>query len=579
MAVSDTYYTRLRIREYATDMQTITHDYGEFVFFIPYYDAEQSPPSFGTIIANGVPTELLSSWAAFMPGFQFTSGIGYYGSFGSDPTYQLFLDNFPNVHGIAATITSGVYTIVENLLNGKTFRLYNSTGPSELYPTLTDALAGTNLITAYSGRKPFIDSLGLANSSGSNRGDFYGLVYTSMGSTQFGNLRLLRFTGLTSTTGATKITSVDTISSGNEDILKNFFSNSEPIPAPTPPSDDPYSEGGDSEPGGGDGNFDFTSTDIPIPGLPNIGAMSTGFLNLYHPSAAQLRSLASYMWSGSFDPDNFKKLFADPMDAILGLHIIPTISGHPAATPSSLYVGNVDTGLSMPAVTEQYYTLDCGTVQIPPKWGAYLDYSPYSKLSLYLPYIGIVPISADDCMRGSIRVIYHVDVLSGTCVTFVYCVSNRGADGHTLYTFTGSCNCECPVTEGQYANALMAGMRVVSGIVSGSAGGVAGMVAGGISEAANAAISMVKPDIGRSGGMGGSAGLMGIQYPYLILTVPRMAKPADQNKYIGYPSFVTLTMGDCTGFTRIEVTHLEGIPATQGELEEIVGLLAEGVIF
>lgn len=343
---------------------------------------------------------------------------------------------------------------------------------------------------------------------------------------------------------------------------------------------DPYDGAGDSGPSGpGDGDFDFSSTDIPLPGLPSIGAMSTGFLNMYNPSAAQLRSLASYMWSGAFDPQNFKKLFADPMDAILGLHIIPTISGHPATTSSSLHVGNIDTGVSMPAVTEQYYTLDCGTVNIPAKWGAYLDYSPYSKLALYLPYIGVVPLSADDCMRGSIKVQYNIDMLSGTCSVAVYCVSNRGADGHTLYTFTGSCSCECPITEGQYANVIQAGLNVVSGIISGASGGVPGMVAGGVAKAANAAISMVKPEIGRSGSMGGSAGLMSIQYPFLILTVPRMVHPAKQNKYIGYPSFITLQMSECMGYTEINVTHLEGMTCTNGETEEIIRLLKEGVIF
>lgn len=465
--------------------------------------------------------------------------------------------------------------IVENLPTGLTFYA-NNTGVFANYNNTTNGTSATGELS--SAWNTFyvvfivVDSVGTAQIRGQTiRFNTNNFTFTSIENTadSFGYLVIQQFDWSSFS---------PVIGSRTLDILD--FENSIYWKGVSVIGTDPYAPIGDSGPSGpGDGTFDFTSTDIPIPGLPNIGAMSTGFLNLYHPSAAQLRSLAAYMWSGSFDPANMRKLFADPMDAILGLHIIPTISGHPAASSSSLYVGNVDTGLSMPAVTEQYYSLDCGEVQIPPKWGAYLDYSPYSKLSLYLPYIGVVPISADDCMRGSIRVQYHVDVLSGTCVAFVYCVSNRGADGHTLYTFTGSCNCECPVTEGQYANALMAGMRVVSGIVSGSAGGVAGMVAGGISEAANAAISMVKPDIGRSGGLGGSAGLMGIQYPYLILTVPRMAKPADQNKYIGYPSFVTLTMGDCEGFTRIEVTHLEGIPATQGELEEIVGLLSEGVIF
>ena len=348
------------------------------------------------------------------------------------------------------------------------------------------------------------------------------------------------------------------------------------------PPTDPYAGGGTSGPGGGDGDFDFTSTDIPIPPLPTIGAYDTGFLSLYVPTATELRAMASYMWSGAFDPNNFKKLFADPMDAVLGLHIIPCTASDPPTTPATLMIGNISTGLTMPRATAQYYELDCGTITVSAKWGAYLDYSPYSKLSLYLPYIGFVPISPDDCMRGSIRVVYHVDILSGSCTAFVYCVSNRGHDGHTLYTFTGACACDCPITEGQYTNAVLG----ILGIAGSAAGAVTGFASGNIGGAiasignvANTAISMAKPDVGRSGAFGGSAGLMGIQYPYLVLTVPRMCTPVDQNVYLGYPSLVTVPMEDITGYAQVEVTHLAGMSCTEEEAAEILELLHEGVIF
>lgn len=346
--------------------------------------------------------------------------------------------------------------------------------------------------------------------------------------------------------------------------------------------DDPYANGGTSGPGGGVGTFDFSSTDIPVPGLPTIGAYNTGFISLFRPSAAELGSLAAYLWSGSFDLDNFIKLVANPMDCILGLHIIPTAGGHPYSAAATLKVGNISTGLSMPRLTEQYYELDCGTIQVQPKWGAYLDYAPYSKLSLYLPYIGFVTISPDDCMGGSIRAVYHVDVLSGSVCVFVYCSSSSLPSGHTLYTYTGSCACDCPVTEGQYTNGLLGSLSVAGGIagavVSGMSGAYGGIVSG-IEDAANAALSMVKPDVRRSGSFGGSAGLMGIQYPYLVLTIPRMCTPGQQNKYVGYPSFVTTPLSAVTGYAQVDVTHLESMSATDEEVSELLGLLAEGVIF
>lgn len=344
---------------------------------------------------------------------------------------------------------------------------------------------------------------------------------------------------------------------------------------------DPYSEGGTSYPAGGDGTFDFTSTDIPIPSLPTISAVNTGFVSLYNPSASNLRDLAQYMWSGAFDPDNFKKIMADPMDAILGLHIIPVISGHPTTAASSLFVGNISTGISMYRFTEQYYALDCGTINVLEKWGAYLDYSPYTKLQLYLPYIGYVPLKTDDVMGGSIGVTYHVDIVSGAVAVFVYCTSKDGF-GHVLYSYTGACACDVPVTEGQYTNAVLGILQIAQGVgqmVGGFAGGGIGGVTGGLQNAANAAISMSKPDIGRSGSFGGSSGLMGIQYPYLILEVPRMCTADHQNVYLGYPSFMTVTLENLTGYNEVSVNHLENVPCTAAEAEEIVDILQKGVIF
>ena len=348
------------------------------------------------------------------------------------------------------------------------------------------------------------------------------------------------------------------------------------------PEDDPYSGAGESEPDAGDPTFEFTSEDIPVPSIPSIGAFNTGFINMYKPTVGDLRDLAHYLWSGSFDPENLRKLIANPMDAILGLHIVPATASHPAGSSATLYVGNIDTQLSMLQLTEQYYELDCGTITIEPKWGAYLDYAPYSKLTLYLPYIGFVPISPDDCMGGSINVKYHVDVLSGACCVYVYCTSNRGADSHVLYSYTGACACDCPVTEGQYTNAILGILNIagsVAGAISGALTGNAGGVTGGIESAANAALSMVKPDISRSGSFGGSAGLMGIQYPYLVLTVPRMCTPGDQQKQEGYPSFVTKTLGQLAGYNQVQVKRLEGMTCTANETTEILTLLEGGVIF
>lgn len=332
---------------------------------------------------------------------------------------------------------------------------------------------------------------------------------------------------------------------------------------------DPYSPGGTSEPAVGDGTFDFSSEPVDFQSAPTIGAYDTGMVSMYVPSAADLRSLAAYLWAGPFDPNNFRKLVADPMDAIIGLSILPLTAAEIGTTAATLEVGNVSTGLSMPLASRQYVVVDCGTVNVLPKWGAYLDFSPYSKLQLFLPYIGYVDISPDDCMNGTISVRYTVDLLSGTCVVQVKC------QDHVLYEFAGTCSCSCPVTAGQYQNIVTSALKLGGALMSSvtSLGGALGA----LDDVANTAVSAAKPAISRSGGFGGSSGLMGHQVPYLILTVPRMCTPGDQDQMIGYPSYVTKTLGDLSGYVQVDTIHLAGIPASRAEQEEIVSLLHEGV--
>lgn len=335
------------------------------------------------------------------------------------------------------------------------------------------------------------------------------------------------------------------------------------------PSDsDPYNPNG--EPAGGGGETQ-TSDEMQDETLPTISVADTGFVTLYKPSISQMNALASYMW-GSFDVDAFKKVFANPMDVILGLSILPGIV--PAGGSSNVMVGNVNTGVSMTKVANQYVKFDCGSVTVKRRWGAFLDYSPYTKAFIYLPFIGVEPIDVDEIMNKTVSVTYNIDVLSGGCCAFIK------VDGTTLYSYIGQCACSVPVTGKDWSTMINGVLGAVSGITgtigSLASGNVAGAVSGIASVAQN--VTGAKPTYQRSGSMGGMGGMMGIKTPYIIIERPVQAVPGYQNKMIGYPSFITRLIGDFQGYTEIEQCHLENIPCTGEELTEIEGILKTGVI-
>lgn len=339
---------------------------------------------------------------------------------------------------------------------------------------------------------------------------------------------------------------------------------------PTYTTNDPYGDGGMSGTGGGTGSFDKTGDDISIPALPTLSAVDAGFITLFNPTLAQMRNLASYMWSDLFDVNTWKKIFADPMGAVLGVSIVPV--SVPNGEVKEVKVGNISTGVSMTTAASQYVEIDCGTISVKEYWGAYLDYDPYTKAEIYLPYIGIHPLSTDDIMNKDVHVVYHVDILSGSCCAYVKC------GGSVLYSFVGQCASSIPITGDNWTN-------VINGAIS-IAGSIGSMVATGgatapmaVGQIASTSVNTMKPNVEKSGSMGGTGGMLGVQTPYLILTRPRQALPKDQNTFMGYPAFITEKLQDLTGYTEIDSIHLENVPATESELSEIEDLLKGGVIF
>lgn len=362
-----------------------------------------------------------------------------------------------------------------------------------------------------------------------------------------------------------------------------YFDNLEPFVEDT----DPYSKGGDTETGGGTGDFDGTSDDISIPELPTLSATSTNFITLFNPSLGELQNLANYMWSDLFDLDTFKKIFADPMDCILGLSIVPVAV--PSGGSKAVTVGNISTGVTMQVASAQYVSVDCGTLNVNEYWGAYLDYDPYTKAEIYLPYIGTHPIAVDDIMGKAVHVVYHVDILSGACTAYVQC------GGSVLYSFIGQCSASIPITGNDWTNVINGVLSIAGSIGSMVATGgmsapltalqapvtaakVGGALATG-SSLASTAVNSLKPSVEKSGSMSGVGGMLAVQTPYIILTRPRQARPKQQNTYTGYPSFITSKLSKLTGYTEIEVIHMDGLTCTDAEAIEIESLLKSGVIF
>lgn len=315
----------------------------------------------------------------------------------------------------------------------------------------------------------------------------------------------------------------------------------------------------------------------------------SGFVSLFAPTSTQLQNLADFMWSDAFSLDSFKKLFNNPMDCILGLSIIPV--NVPTSGAKEITVGNVVSTVSCDVVSSQFISVDCGTLTISPTkfTGGYLDYSPYTKAYIYLPFIGVQQLNIDDIMNSTLHVVYHVDLLTGALVCFVQ-ATNRTTGGISqpdavLYTYMGQCAESVPLSSTDFSNtmgSILSTAGAAAGLVAtvatgGAAAPVAAAATGLAASTANTALNM-KPNISHSGSMGGSAGMMNIKYPFMIFDCPHTAIPTKQYEYTGFPSNKIVKLSSLSGFATIQAINLSVAGATDQECDEIKSILQGGVI-
>lgn len=345
------------------------------------------------------------------------------------------------------------------------------------------------------------------------------------------------------------------------------------------------SAGPDGEASGGGGLYNMPDFDIPYSSLPTLSAVDSGFVSLYKMSTAQLQALANDLWDANFF-NSLAKHFSDPFDNIISLGIVPFgVTG----TLSPIVIADYTCPTSGDKLSSEFYEIDCGIIYMKHYFEHFGDYQ--IKFDLYLPYCGTVSIDPSEIMGGSIGVKYLFSVFSGACIAEVKCYS--GTSSHVLYNKEGNIRTELPISGRDYAE-YYKGLISSIGIMTGAAAvGIVGAGVAttglGIAKAAGVGVAGVgssimqqtfnKPAYQRSGNISGPAGYMGIQYPYLIASIPNYFGGPAIGEECGYVSNLPCLIGDQEGYLQSEVDFeiLSGINCTQREQQMIKDALAEGI--
>ena len=340
----------------------------------------------------------------------------------------------------------------------------------------------------------------------------------------------------------------------------------------------------DNEGNGGGDLINRPHNPIPEPGVPGLSAYDTGFVSQYVIGKTALKSLASFLWSASF-VENVQKFFNDPRQIIQGIVISDVLPGDTTANVL-IKAGGISTGVYGAKVNKQFERYDMGKLTIDKrlktndeKGGIYFDYSPYTRLKLYLPYCGEHELNPDDCIGKTLKLSYTVDHLSGICCAHLTIV---GSKDECHYNYTGQLGVQVPLSAedygGFYRAVLSAGAALGGALATTATGGMTAPLAIGASANAISNIANMGKEVDYTSGGGSISGQLSSEYPYITIEEPDPFMSVNQPHYTGYPCYSTYKLGVMSGYTKVYSIHLDGLSCTEIERNAIRDQLSKGVI-
>ena len=248
------------------------------------------------------------------------------------------------------------------------------------------------------------------------------------------------------------------------------------------------------------------------------------------------------------------------------------------------------------------------TVQLNPiyhYYDNYLDFAPYSTASLYIPYIGtqVLPINIIQSTKDKIvdlKLSFRLNCMNGDLICILM------VDGVPMTHWNGNCARNIKVSVNDDSQAIREGVNGILSMVSMNLGNngmystsmSAGQVNNGNANIIDShtrsstssgslsisgvpsvpsAITSSQHLIGSSCSTG-ELGWIDSQNIYLTIERPQWWRPNDYGDLIGYPTKKIARLGSIKGFAKVIQCHVR-CSGTTSEKEELMGKLAEGVIF
>lgn len=254
---------------------------------------------------------------------------------------------------------------------------------------------------------------------------------------------------------------------------------------------------------------------------------------------------------------------------------------HIGGTPVTYQGDNVVVG-EIVAPTLPTLSIVFADFDIPRLSGTFLDYSPYTKYELLVPFAPS-PISLPDwCVNKNVKAIFLYDIYTTACQYVIEC------NGERICSVSGNFGIDRPFSaqnvalkdSARLSAQIGTASSVLGGVMSGATGNVGGIISGAIGgvSALSQMILSGKQNYMYTVGANGDSSTVGL-YHAAHLKITRTLSAEDENfvHIYGKPLCKVRKLSSLSGYTKCDNVNTSGLTCSESEKQMIKNLLESGV--
>lgn len=273
------------------------------------------------------------------------------------------------------------------------------------------------------------------------------------------------------------------------------------------------------------------------------------------------------------------------------------------------YQFNLSDGVTVGKITYPDGYFDFGSFDLLYSFGtkddqSFRDFSPYTRLFCYLPYIGWVELDSSRYMGHTVNIRYYFDTRTGMCLA---CLFVQTTQGQVLYDYyQGQCGVSMPITLTDHTSYANAQIQTLLGGVNDTKGNMGTVFNAGVNMAekglmtTGSAMALGSVGLGAIGigatktlyGLtqnninnfnktkGSSSSMLNMCLPQecMFMFEVQQGKPTDYElELVGFPSNASDLLLNFSGYLEVDSVKLSCSGATDNEKAEIIRQLQSGV--